>query len=335
MPTTRRPRFGSLAYYPRKRAKKQTPSIGSWAKIKEPKLLGFAGYKVGMTHLMIADNNPNSMTKGEKIFCPATIIECPPLKTASIRFYKKTSNGLKAVSDIFAENLAKELERKITLPRSQKSKIFEGLENSENFQSAKKKIEDIKDFDDLTLVIYTQPKLTGIGKKKPELFEMEIGGKKEEKLSYAKSILGKDINIGDVFKEGSQVDIHAITKGRGLQGPVKRLGIGLKSHKSEKSRRVPGSLGPWKGQVNIMWKVPQAGQLGYFQRTEFNKWLLKIGKPEEINPKGGFVRYGIIKNPYIIVKGSIAGPKKRLIRFNLAIRPNKKIPKEAPAIKIM
>jgi len=146
--------------------------------------------------------------------------------------------------------------------------------------------------------------------------------------------LGKEINIGDIFKEGNQIDIHAITKGKGLQGPVKRFGMGLKSHKSEKSRRNPGSLGPWKGQVNIMWKIPYAGQTGYFQRTEFNKWLLKIGnKPEEINPKSGFVRYGIIKNTYVIVKGSVAGPKKRLIRFNFAIRPNKKIPKDAPNIK--
>ena len=74
--------------------------------------------------------------------------------------------------------------------------------------------------------------------------------------------------------------------------------------------------------------------MGHFQRTELNKWLLKIGdKMEEINPKGGFTRYGVVKNPYVIFKGSIAGPKKRLIRFNHAIRPNKKIIKEAPAIK--
>lgn len=316
MPTTRRPRFGSLAYHPRKRAKRQIASIDSWAKIKEAKLLGFAGYKVGMFHLMITDNNPNSMTKGETISCPATIIECPPLKTASIRFYKKTIDGLKVVSDVLAENFDKELERKITMPKS------------------RKKIDDVKDFDDLTLVVYTQPKLSGIGKKKPELFEIAVGGEKEEKLNYAKNILGKEIKVEEVFKEGNQIDIHAITKGKGIQGPVKRFGIGLKSHKSEKGRRNPGSLGPWKGQVNIMWKIAHAGQTGYFQRTELNKWLLKIGnKGEEINPKGGFLRYGIIKNPYVIVKGSVAGPKKRLIRFNFAIRANKNIPKEAPIIK--
>lgn len=317
MPTKRRPRFGSLAYHPRKRAKKQIAGVSCWAKVKEAKLLGFAGYKVGMTHLMITDNNPNSMTKGERIFCPATIIECPPIKTASIRFYKKTNDGLKVIADVLAENLDKELERKITMPKSKK-----------------KKLEEIKDFDELTLLVYTQPKLSGIGKKKPELFEIAMGGNKEEKLNYAKGVLGKEINIGDVFKEGNQLDIHAITKGKGFQGPVKRFGMGLKSHKSEKSRRNPGSLGPWRGQINIMWKIPHAGQTGYFQRTEFNKWLLKIGdKAEEINPKGGFVRYGLIKNPYVIVKGSVAGPKKRLIRFNFAIRPNKGVPKEAPIIK--
>ncbi|MBW2988990.1 50S ribosomal protein L3 [Candidatus Woesearchaeota archaeon] len=316
MPTTRRPRFGSLAYHPRKRAKREVARVRSWANIKEAKLLGFAGYKVGMAHLMINDNNPNSMTKGGTIFCPATIVECPPLKTASIRFYKKTIDGLRAVSDIPADNLDKELKRRIIMPKKEKKK------------------EEAKDFDDITLVVYTQPKLTRIGKKKPELFEIAIGGKKEEKLNYAKNILGKEINIKDVFQEGNQLDVHTITKGKGLQGPVKRFGIGRKNHKAEKGRRNPGSLGPWCGQVNIMWKIPHAGQTGYFQRTEYNKWLIKIGeKPEEINPKGGFISYGLVKNPYVLIKGSIGGPKKRMIRLNMPIRANKNIPKEAPIIK--
>ncbi len=315
MPKTRRPRFGSLQFYPRKRAKKEIARVRSWANLSEPKLLGFAGYKVGMTHAMITDNRKHSMTKGETIFCPITILECPPLKAVSIRFYKKTPDGLKAVSDVFADNLDKELERKIILPRKKKTKI-----------------EDIKDFDDITLIVQTQPKLTSIGKKKPELFEVAIGGKKEEKLKYAKEILGKEINVKDIFKEGQQVDIHAVTKGKGIQGPVKRFGISLKSHKSEKNRRNPGSLGPWCGQINIMWRVAHAGQTGYFQRTEYNKWLIKIDEKLE-NPKGGFIKYGLVKNPCVLLKGSIPGPRKRLIRFNFPIRPNKKIPSEPPVIK--
>ena len=201
MPTIRRPRFGSLAYYPRKRAKREVARVRSWCDVKDAKLLGFAGYKVGMIHLIITDNNPNSMTKGKDIFCPATIIECPPLKSASIRFYKKTIDGIKVVGDVLAENLDKELERRITLPKKKENK-------------------EVKEFDDLTLILYTQPKLTGIGKKKPEMFEIAIGGGKEDKLKFAKSILGKDVSISDVFEEGTQLDVHTITKGKGLQGPV-------------------------------------------------------------------------------------------------------------------
>ena len=52
---------------------------------------------------------------------------------------------------------------------------------------------------------------------------------------------------------------------------------------------------------------------------------LKIGSnPKDINPKGGFVRYGFVKNDYLLVKGSIAGPNKRPIAFSEAIRIKKK-----------
>src|SRR3989338_433745 len=107
MPTKRKPRSGSLQYWPRKRSKRPFARVRTWVTSKEAKPLGFAGYKVGMTHLIINDNNKNSMTKGMDISCPATIIECPPLKTASIKFYKNTMNGSKLVFEQLAENLDK------------------------------------------------------------------------------------------------------------------------------------------------------------------------------------------------------------------------------------
>lgn len=319
MPNIRKPRSGSLQYWPRKRAKRQYARVRSWAKLQESKLLGFAGYKVGMAHTLIMDNKKTSMTKGQEIFCPITIIECPPLKTASIRFYKKTAYGLKLISEIFAEKLDKELERKITLPKK-----------------IKKKIEDIKDFDNVTMLVYTQPKLTGIEKKKPEIFEIAIGGNKEEKINYAKEKLGKEINVNEVLVEGQQLDVHSVTKGKGFQGAVKRFGISIRSHKSEKGIRTPGSLGGWKSQAHFMWKVAHAGKMGFHVRTEHNKWLLKIGdKANEININGGFLGYGVVKNHYILIKGSIAGQKKRLIRFNFPTRPNRNIPNEAPSIQYL
>jgi large subunit ribosomal protein L3 len=134
-----------------------------------------------------------------------------------------------------------------------------------------------------------------------------------------------------VFAEGQIVDIHSVTKGKGLQGPVKRHGIGIKSHKSEKSRRA-AVLGS-EGDSKVRFYAHQSGQTGYHLRTEHNKWLLKIGEPKDASPKGGFIKYGELKNTCILLKGSIGGPSKRLIRFNLAARPNKKIPKDAPEIE--
>ncbi len=323
-----------MQYWPRKRARRQYARVRSWFISKEPKLLGFAGYKVGMTHIGFIDNKKTTLTKGEEINSPATIIECPPLKAASIRFYKKNDSGLKIVSEVFAEKLDKELDRKINLPKNIKKKIGDMSETQSVSEHAQKSsISDIKDYDDIRILVYTQPKLTGIGKKKAEIFEMALGGEKESKLQYAKTILGKEIPIKDVFKEGQQVDVHAVTKGKGFQGPVKRFGLSIRQHKSEKTKRGPGSLGGWRGQGHIMYRVAHAGQMGYHTRTFFNNWLLKISdKPEEVNQKGGFSHYGIVKNSYILVKGSVAGPIKRLIRMTTSMRTNKKIPTEPPSI---
>ncbi|MBI3026818.1 50S ribosomal protein L3 [Candidatus Woesearchaeota archaeon] len=312
MPRTRKPRAGSMQFWPRVRARHSYARIRNWSHSTEAKPLGFAGYKVGMTHLLINDNRPYSLTKGTDIFCPVTVIECPPLKTASIRFYKKTKDGLMLVGETIADSLDKDLERKITLP--------------------KKKGKEPSGYDFVRLSCFTQPKLTGIGKKKPEIFEIAIGGTKDQQLSYAKEKIGKEISVAEVFKDGQFLDVHSITKGKGFQGPVKRFGIQLRQHKSEKSRRNPGSLGPWRGQGHVMWRVAHAGKMGYHLRTEYNKHLVKIGnKADEINVKGGFVNYGLVTNQYVLLKGSVAGARKRIIRLTAPARVKRET-LEAPQI---
>jgi len=166
-------------------------------------------------------------------------------------------------------------------------------------------------------------------KKKPELFELAIGGTKQDQYNFAKEKLGKEITPEDAFKEGEQVDIHAITRGKGFQGATKRNRTGLRSHKSEKGRRGPANLGAWTG--NRSWTVAHPGQMGYHQRTKYNAWILKLGK-DNINPKGDFVKFGKVKNTYLLLKGSVNGPKKRLITLTKAMRPSKKFPNKAPQI---
>ncbi|MDP6641852.1 MAG: 50S ribosomal protein L3 [Candidatus Nanoarchaeia archaeon] len=301
MPNKKSPRKGSLQFWPRKRAKRSYASIRSWPKLNDTKLMGFAGYKAGMTHIILKDNS-NATTKDELISQPVTIIECPPLKPLSLRFYQNTVKGPRCVSELFAKNLDKELIRKIKTP---------------------KKSNESKDYNDIRLVVYTQPKLTNIGKKKPEIFELEISGDKEKKLGFAKSLLDKEIKINDVFKEGQFLDAHGITKGKGFQGTVKRFGVHIRQHKSEKVKRGVGSLGPWTPK-RVSFRVPMPGKMGYHKRTDYNKWLVKIGdKVEEINPKGGLLQYGLVKNNYVLLKGSIPGSRKRLIILTEPLRSKK------------
>ena len=164
--------------------------------------------------------------------------------------------------------------------------------------------------------------MTAIGKKKPELFEVNIGGSKEDKLNFAKENLGKELSVKDIFADGQLVDIHAVTTGKGYQGPVKRFGIKVRFHKSEKTKRGPGSLGDWKHKST--WRMAHAGQMGFHTRKEYNKQIMMISDdPEQVNPNGGFVRYGNVKNTYILLKGSILGPSKRMVKLEIASRPDK------------
>lgn len=263
-----------------------------------------------MTHVIAVDNRKTSPTKGENLAIPVTIIECPPLKVMGIQLYKKAYAGKRLAGQALAEKHDKNLERAIPSPKKRGTKI-------ENVKP--------EDYDEIRLLVHTQPSLTGIGKKKPEIFELGLGGSTTQQLEYAKNALGKEIKLTEVFTPGQHVDVHAVTKGKGLQGPVKRFGVAIRHHKSEKTRRGPGSLGPWHG-TNYH-RVAKAGQTGYHQRTEHNKWIMHISEdPNKAQAKGGLVRYGNLKNPVMLVKGSIPGPAKRLIKLTLPRRPNRHIP---------
>jgi len=304
MPKTHKPRAGSMQFWPRSRSKTSYANIHSWA--KKEKVLAFAGYKAGMTHIL--ENNPKAKV-AKTVSIPVTVIECPPLKPLSLRFYKNTPYGAKIISEVQAKNLNKELSKKIRLPKAHKEKSIP------------------ESYDYFRLAVYTQPKLTNIGKKRPDIFEIAVQNNIEE----AKKLLDSEIKLNSVFKSGQFVDVHAITKGKGFQGPVKRFGVQLKSHKSEKKRRSAGNLGAFTPR-KVNWNVPQHGQMGYFKRTEHNKLVYLVDSdPKKINQKGGMKGYGVLKNDYLLIKGSIAGPRKRLIILSEPIR-NKK---EKPAPEIL
>ncbi|MBN1785827.1 MAG: 50S ribosomal protein L3 [Candidatus Methanofastidiosa archaeon] len=316
-----KPRSGSLAYTPRKRAKSSISRNTTFTESDKVKLLGFPGYKAGMTHVLKQDDRPHAITKGKEIFVPVTVIETPPIVICAIRGYANTSDGEKVVTEHWAPNLSKDLGRLLCVQK--KVHDFAAFESS----MSEGKIDDIK------VIIYTQPRLIKL-KKKPDLMECGVGGKSlEEKIKFCKELMGKEVRVQDVFEGGNMVDASGITKGKGFQGPVKRWGITIQNRKVNDARRHVGCIGPWNPS-RTMWTVAMAGQLGYQQRTEFNKRILRVHALDEVNvtPDGGFLHYGVLHSDYVLVRGSIPGPTKRLVKLRDAIRPPRHMPVGKPQL---
>lgn len=312
-----KPVAGSRGYWPRKRAKRIYSGFKSHLSEDNPCVLDFAGYKAGMTRAIIIDNKKGSPTYGQEVVKPVTVLECPGLVVCGIRLYKRTTSGLKCAKQIWSQNLSKDLERKTKIPKKP----------SPNFQEIESKLSD---YSDVRLLVHTKPRESGIGKKKPELFEIEIGGKDvKEKWEYAKKKLGSEIKITEFIKEGEYIDVKSVTKGKGFQGPVKRFGIKIRPRKHEKKRRHTGVLGVRNVARVLPGKIPMAGQTGYHTRTEFNKLVLKTGS-DGLTPKGGWLGYGEVKGDYLVIEGSVPGPKKRLIMMRKGIRTK---PKETFTLK--
>jgi large subunit ribosomal protein L3 len=275
-----------------------------------------------MTYAVAVDNRQGSLTYGKEIVIPMTVLETPPMLACALRAYKKDYKGLQTFGEAWMEKPPKDFERIISVP--EKFATEDGL----------KKIEGGLDkLAELRMVMATQPRLAKRGKKAPDLIEVKIGGGSvKDQFEHAKKLLGSEVKISDVIKEGQAVDVIGVTKGKGIQGPVKRWGIRRKFHKARKTVRQVGSIGGWTPHY-VMYSVPRAGQMGFHQRTEYNKMVLKVGNNgSEVTPKGGFLRYGVINSDYIILKGSVPGTTNRSVLMRLAVRPPPE--EEVPAPKL-
>jgi len=244
----------------------------------------------------MTDTNTNSKTKGQLISKPVTILECPPLFVYGVRGYTPAGPV-----DILFDKPNKNLAIKIKLPKVPKKVDLEKLEGQK--------------INRVNLICHTQPTF----KKTPEVFEIALGGKPEEQLNFAKNVFGKEIKLSEVFKVGDYIDVCGVSIGKGFQGVVKRFGVRLQRRKNEQAHRKIGCHGQNNpGKIRI--SVPQAGQLGFQTRTEFNKRILKISTGSDINPKGGMIKYGLVKGDYMLLEGSVPGPTKRLVRFRTPMR---------------
>lgn len=300
-----------MAYWPKKRARRIYTRTRAWPHSKEIKALGFAGWKAGMTHIHITDNNPKSPTYGKTIFKPVTVLDAPSLFCCGFRLYRFSSSSDPSV---------------VCLSEKWLTKLPKGLELMRKTMPARKELDaNIKaKADDVRLIVATQPSKSGLPKKKVDVMEIAIGGDDvKKKIEYAESMTGKELSAKDVFKAGEHVDVSAVTKGHGYTGPVKRFHIRIQTRKDKQMHRHVGSIGATTPR-KVDWRVPQAGQYGFFSRTEFNKRIITMDDdPKKIIPDGGFLGYGIIPQSFMLIEGSVPGARKRLVRVRKSTRTTK------------
>ena len=315
------PRRGSLAYRPRARASRILPRVRNWPSVDEVRLLGFPAYKAGMIHVITIDDRQTTPNFGKPLFNASTVLACPPAFLLGFRAYVRDAYGLKSFSEVYSDKLPKDLDRKVRIKPNPDAlkKIEENLDRIECFRA----------------ILYTRPKDAGLSQKKPFVFEVGVGGGVKEQFEYLKSKLGKELRVGEVFKPGSYVDTIGITKGKGFEGPITRFGVKRKHHKSRKTVRAVAVIGPWHP-ASVMYTVPMAGQMGFHQRTEYNKRVLAIGSASPDNPfppNGFFEHFGVIRTDYVILRGSVQGPPKRLVILRESIRAKGKV-KEPKIIEV-
>lgn len=307
------PRRGSLAYLPRARAKSMEARIRTWPKMEgdQPKLQGHAGFKAACMRVASIDDREKTPNFGKQLVSLGTIIITPPITIIGIRGYSKDRYGLDSVFDIYAKDLPKEL-----------SRLFKTKHDEKGLERAEKILGHVNELYAIAAVI---PSRAGLEQKKPYVFEVAVkGGDIQKQFAHLKELLGKEVKIDEVFQKGAEVDAAAITKGKGFEGPITRWGVKKKQHKSRKSVRALGTLGPISP-ATIMYTVPRAGQRGFHQRIQYNNRIMIMGNTEneemKVNSSSGFKHFGVVKGDYIIVRGSVPGPYRRLVKLRAPIRP--------------
>jgi len=307
------PRRGSLAYSPRIRAKSMEARIRAWPKLNsdEPKILAHCGFKAGCVQIVSIDDREKVPNAGKQLVSLGTVLVTPPVLILGIRGYSKDHNGKHAEFDVYAEDIPKNISKEISLKNKQENAL-------ENAEKGLKKIKEV------FAIVAVSPRAAGLEQKKPYVFEALVsGGDIQKQFTHVKELLGKEIKIEQIFETGATVDVAAITKGHGWQGVLRRWNVKKKQHKSRKTVREVGSLGPISPQ-SVMYTVPRAGQTGFHQRVEYDKRIMIMGNTEDegikINPDGGYKHFGLVKGDFIVLKGSVPGTYRRLIKLRSQIR---------------
>jgi large subunit ribosomal protein L3e len=335
-----RPRHGSLQYLPKKRTKHHRGRIRSFPRDNQaqpPHLTAFIAYKAGMTHVVRDIDRPGSKLHKKEAVEAVTILEAPPMVVVGVVGYVATPNGLRSLTTVWASHLSEEAKRRFYKNwYSSKKKAFTkyAKKASEKPQEIEAELERIKKYCQVVRVIaHTQIRKVKLRTKKAHMMEIQVnGGDVAAKVDYAKSLFEQPIRVQTVFNEGETVDSCAATKGHGYAGVISRWGATRLPRKTHRGLRKVACIGSWHP-ARVKFTVARAGQQGYHHRTEINKRILRVGtKGDEksastendltikgITPVGGFPHYGEVNEDWLMIKGAVAGSKKRPVTLRQSL----------------
>ncbi|KAM0681425.1 60S ribosomal protein L3 [Glugoides intestinalis] len=331
----RAPRHGSLQFRPKKRSSSIKPHIKAFPRddvAKPCHLTAFLSYKAGMTHVIRSKEvKTKSKAQNKELLEAVTILETPPMVIHGVVGYQRTVNGLKRTKVILAEHISEGVIRRMFTKR-----FVPGMKYSDTRKSighTQEDVEELKKSSDIIRVLaHSQVhSIKPIRQKKAHISEIQVnGGTVSDKVDFAIERLEKEVHIREVFSKNELIDTIGVTKGKGFQGVVKRWGVRILPRKSNKGIRKVACIGAWHPS-RVMYSVARAGQLGFHRRTQMNLAVYAIGNGKEpvatdfdltvktINPLGGFINYGFVKNDYVMLKGPVTGPCKRVVTLRKSL----------------
>jgi large subunit ribosomal protein L3e len=335
------PRHGSLEFLPRKRCRRGKGKVKSFPRDDQTKpchLTAFMGYKSGMTHILREVDKPGSKLNKKEVVEAVTIIETPPMVVVGVVGYASTPQGLKTVGTVWAQHLSEECRRRFykNWYRSKKKAFTKHALRYDASLKAKtidRQLLRLKNHSDVVRVIaHTQIRKVGLGQKKAHIMEIQVnGGKIHAKVDFAVGLFEKEVPVENVFEENEMIDVIGISKGKGFEGVTTRWGTTRLPRKTHKGLRKVACIGAWHPS-RVQYSVPRAGQNGFHHRTERNKKIYRIGKKgtnsgttdfdlteKTINPMGGFVKYGLVRGDFIMLKGCTVGVKRRVLTLRKTI----------------
>ena len=201
-----------------------------------------------------------------------------------------------------------------------------------------RELERIKKYCTVVRVIaHTQVKKLKLRQKKAHVMEIQVngGGSVAEKVDYAKGLFEQEVPVDTVFNQGEMIDVCGVTRGHGTEGVVTRWGVTRLPRKTHRGLRKVACIGAWHPS-RVSFSVARSGQNGYHHRTEMNKKIYRIGKAgdaksasteadlteKSITPMGGFPHYGEVNEDWLMLKGCVAGSRKRCLTLRRSLHAN-------------